>query len=277
VDVRDRLLKSQGLGHNKFVVLTRGGAPEKVLTGSANWSPTGLCTQVNDAVSFADPAVAAIYLRQWEALAAAGSGFPPALVAGNAASPQAAPGGVGVWFTRVRDGSKKGDPPGADLQALVELVERARSMVLFVMFQPGKEPLTTLARRAGEGLFVRGVVNQAPGGFGWGGAGGADGDRAAGRGVGGLRGVAEGGDAGGVPAVAEPGGDRARDHALEGAGDRPVRAGVRGGDGVAQLLAERERGERRELRGGAGGTGGWRRRTRWRAPGCGTTTGGGPT
>jgi hypothetical protein len=168
VDVRDRLLKSQGLGHNKFVVLTRGGAPEKVLTGSANWSPTGLCTQVNDAVSFADPAVAAIYLRQWEALAAAGSGFPPALVAGNAASPQAAPGGVGVWFTRVRDGSKKGDPPGADLQALVELVERARSMVLFVMFQPGKEPLTTLARRAGEGLFVRGVVNQAPGGFGWG-------------------------------------------------------------------------------------------------------------
>ncbi len=66
VDVHDRLLGNKGLGHNKFGVVVRrsGSVPLKAWTGSTNWAPTGLCTQLNNGLLMEDSAVAQLYLDQ---------------------------------------------------------------------------------------------------------------------------------------------------------------------------------------------------------------------
>jgi len=159
VDVRDRMLASKGLGHNKFVVLVRtsNGKALKVWTGSANWASTGLCTQVNNGILIENEEIAHIYLDQWQRLADAGNGFPKALVDSNAQSPRAR-GNIDVWFTRVRNVSKKNIDLGSDLQALVDIVNGAKQVILYVMFQPGPELLGSILKRA-SGIYVHGVVS----------------------------------------------------------------------------------------------------------------------
>jgi phosphatidylserine/phosphatidylglycerophosphate/cardiolipin synthase-like enzyme len=157
----DRLLKSKGLGHNKFVVVSRADVPAAVWTGSTNWSTTGLCTQVNNALLIEDPAVAALYRSQWDRLKDASppqldpAGFPPALVAANDVPHSVAIGAATatVWFTRTSD--------QRDMNALREIIAAAKSSILFLMFQPGSQGLHTLAgQRANEaGLYVRGLVS----------------------------------------------------------------------------------------------------------------------
>lgn len=164
VDVRHRMLGSKGLGHNKFAVVVRRANKQalKVLTGSTNWAATGLCTQVNNAIVFDDKAVAGLYYEQWKRLAEAGDGFNAELVEGNAASPHVA-GNTEVWFTPVRDPLPPDTEPGADSAALIDAVNNARRMILYVMFQPGSEPLRSIIERAKEGgIIVKGVVSTVP-------------------------------------------------------------------------------------------------------------------
>jgi hypothetical protein len=160
VDVRDRMLGTKGLGHNKFVVSVRkkDGHPNKVWTGSTNWAPTGLCTQVNNGLLIKESDVAQLFLDQWHRLADAGDGFPKDLVEKNAKSPRVV-GNTDVWFTRVRNKSTKHTSPGSDVQALIEHVNSAKKMILYVMFQPGAEPLTSILRRLKENIYIRGVVS----------------------------------------------------------------------------------------------------------------------
>jgi len=159
VDVHDRLLGSKGLGHNKFaiVVRTSGKKPLKVWTGSTNWAPTGLCTQVNNGILIENEEISKIYLDEWQRLADAQNNFPEELVSANAESPRTS-GNTDVWFTRVRNPSKKNTGMGSDLQALVDLVNGAKEVILYVMFQPGVEPLASILKRASN-LYVRGVVS----------------------------------------------------------------------------------------------------------------------
>lgn len=159
VDVRDRLLASKGLGHNKFVVTVRkkDQLPLTAWTGSTNWSATGLCTQANNGLLIKRRDVAQDYLDQWHRLADAGNEFPADLVSANAESPRKA-GEMDVWFTRVRNKSKKNTGVGSDIQALIDHVKSAKSMVLYVMFQPGLEPLLTILEQTG-GIYTRGVVS----------------------------------------------------------------------------------------------------------------------
>ena len=159
VDVHDRILGSRGLGHNKFAVLTRSKdrQPLVVWTGSTNWSPSGLCTQVNNGILLTNEKIAQLYLDQWDRLVDAGDAFTSKLVAENAKSPRDE-GATNVWFTRVRNKSKKNVDDGADIVALVNQVSAAKSMILYVMFQPGPEPLTTILQR-GDNVYVRGVVS----------------------------------------------------------------------------------------------------------------------
>ena len=157
----DRLLKSKGLGHNKFAVLSKASGPRTVWTGSTNWSTTGLCTQVNNGLLIEDAAVAALYRQQWDRLKDASppnldpAGFPPALVSANDTSHSFTVGGaqVTVWFTRTSD--------GRDMDALRGVINGAKEAILFLMFTPGKQGLHTLAgQRANEaGMYVRGVVS----------------------------------------------------------------------------------------------------------------------
>jgi hypothetical protein len=159
VDVRDRMLGSKGLGHNKFavVVQSQNNLAVKAWTGSTNWAPTGLCTQVNNGLLIEDPLAAREYYDQWQRLADAGNTFPPELIQSNAHSPYTG-NNIDVWFTRIRNASKKNTSPGADIQALIDEVKSAKEMILYVMFQPGPEPLTTILSVA-PNLYVRGVVS----------------------------------------------------------------------------------------------------------------------
>lgn len=157
----DRLLKSKGLGHNKFVVLSDKVGPKAVWTGSTNWSTTGLCTQVNNGLLIEDRRVAKIYRTQWNRLADASppaldpANFPKALVAANDQPRTVTLTGAKatIWFTRTSD--------GRDMEALRDVITSAKDSILFLMFTPGKAGLHTLAgQRANEKhMYVRGVVS----------------------------------------------------------------------------------------------------------------------
>jgi phosphatidylserine/phosphatidylglycerophosphate/cardiolipin synthase-like enzyme len=154
----NRFISPGALGHNKFLVRTdKQGKPVAVWTGSTNWAPTGLCTQVNNGLLINDAKVAQVYRDQWDRLRKAASDFPKTLVAANSL-PKQPTSDVTVWFTRA---SK-----GVDLKALDDAVTGAKDGLLFLMFMPGSAGLfSTVARMSGDPkLFVRGVVSTLPNG-----------------------------------------------------------------------------------------------------------------
>jgi phosphatidylserine/phosphatidylglycerophosphate/cardiolipin synthase-like enzyme len=143
----------------------KNGKPLIAWTGSTNWAPTGLCTQVNNGLLIGDPAVAQVYLDQWHRLRDAASGFPDVLVDENSKPKLIGEDTVGnvrstVWFTRARK--------GVDMDALRAEVMKAREGILFLMFMPGAAGLfsTVAARSAEPNLYVRGVVSELPNGRG---------------------------------------------------------------------------------------------------------------
>jgi len=166
VETDNRFIAPGALGHNKFLIrMDKSGKPLIAWTGSTNWAPTGLCTQVNNGLLIENPEIAQIYLDQWNRLRKAGSAFPKSLVAENSRPKEVGedtPGKVrsSVWFTRA---SK-----GVDLDALREEVQKAREGILFLMFMPGSTGLfsTVAARSAEPNLYVRGVVSELPNGRG---------------------------------------------------------------------------------------------------------------
>jgi phosphatidylserine/phosphatidylglycerophosphate/cardiolipin synthase-like enzyme len=166
VEEKDRFLSPGALGHNKFLIRTdKKGNPIVAWTGSTNWAPTGLCTQVNNGLLIEDPDVAQIYLNQWHELKKAKSLFPKPFVAANSEPKRSGddiPGQVRstVWFTRT---SK-----GVDMDALTEEVNNATEGILFLMFMPGAAGLfSTVAAKSGDPkLYVRGVVSELPNGRG---------------------------------------------------------------------------------------------------------------
>jgi phosphatidylserine/phosphatidylglycerophosphate/cardiolipin synthase-like enzyme len=156
-----RLLKSKGLGHNKFVVRSDKNGPNAVWTGSTNWSTTGLCTQINNGLLIEDADLAKLYKAQWELLRDSSpptldpAGFSDELMASNdkAHELQIGSAEVTVWFTRTSD--------GADMNALRKLIADAKQSILFLMFTPGPTGLHTEAgARANEkGMYVKGAVS----------------------------------------------------------------------------------------------------------------------
>jgi PLD-like domain len=159
VDVaeHDRFVSPGALGHNKFLVVADAqGDAQRAWTGSTNWTPTGLCTQLNNGLRIDDPQLAGIYLEQWRRLRAAASAFPPELVDANSQAKQR--GDATVWFTRTHG--------KVDLAALGDVVKAAQQAILFLMFMPGATGvLADIEARDGEpGLFVRGVVSSLPNG-----------------------------------------------------------------------------------------------------------------
>jgi len=72
VDIQHRMFNnSTHIGHNKFVVhVPPDGGPRCVLTGSTNWTATGLAGQTNNALLIEDDAVAGAFLDYWNRLKA---------------------------------------------------------------------------------------------------------------------------------------------------------------------------------------------------------------
>lgn len=89
LEVRHRDLSHHGKSspsvHNKFVVESdaSGKVAGRVLTGSTNWTTSGLCTQLNNVLIVEDADIASRYLDQWGKLVAAGDNMPASLKAEN--------------------------------------------------------------------------------------------------------------------------------------------------------------------------------------------------
>jgi hypothetical protein len=156
-DVHDRLLPAKVLGHNKFMVLCdKKQKPTAAWTGSTNWSPTGLCTQINNGILIKDAAIAQIYLDQWNRLKDAGNATPPVLVTENSKvkSTKLSGSSVDVWFTRSSNEQ--------EMNAAINLIKGAQQGIVFLMFEPGNSPMLNAvldAQAADSNLFVKGVIS----------------------------------------------------------------------------------------------------------------------
>ena len=157
LEVHERDLSKRGASspsvHNKFVLEVNGaGDALRVLTGSLNWTVTGLCTQLNNTLVIQRPAIASRFLQQWHALVAAGDDMPADLKAANA-----------QWLT---DGPVSlafaATPQEEDFAPVLAAIAGAKQAIFFLMFMPGQSPLLQAAlERSAEagGPFVRGVVS----------------------------------------------------------------------------------------------------------------------
>lgn len=166
VNLSNRMSAPRALAHNKIlIVCDKQGKPATVLTGSTNWSITGLCTQANNALVIHDSKVAARYKQYWDKLKAAKDATPETLVDFNSQLNKYTIDGskVTVWFTKTRD--------QADLDFANELINKATQGILFLMFNPGPRGslLNTIIERNSPSspsynpnLYVHGAINQDP-------------------------------------------------------------------------------------------------------------------
>ena len=172
VDLHDRIVTSGHFAHNKFVVVCdASGTPQRVLSGSTNWTMTGLCTQANNAVIVANPDLAADFLNEWNLLKAAGNDYPASLPQANSKAKTIDVDGCRItqWFAPTSGAQ--------DLDYARGLINTAKDGILFLFFNPGAfvspdEPMKwTLLQNIfvrhqadsptyAPGLYMRGVVNQ---------------------------------------------------------------------------------------------------------------------
>jgi phosphatidylserine/phosphatidylglycerophosphate/cardiolipin synthase-like enzyme len=156
LEVKHRDLSNAGRSspsvHNKFVVESDPhGNAIRVLTGSTNWTTTGLCTQLNNVLIVQNAVIAKRYLDQWGKLAAAGNAMPPALKASN--SNPTTDGDLTLYFA-----ATNGE---AEFKPVLDLIKNAKSGAAFLMFMPGQSPLleALLDRAQQNDIYVRGVVS----------------------------------------------------------------------------------------------------------------------
>jgi hypothetical protein len=172
VDLHDRLVGSGHFAHNKFIVACdSAGKPQRVLSGSTNWTKTGLCTQTNNGIIVEDPDLGAHFIDQWNLLKAAGNAYPASLMQANATSKSfnVDGGSITQWFAPT--------DKGEDLDYARKLIDGAVEGILFLFFNPGAfepddEPerwtlLQNILARHQQGspnydadLYIHGVVNQ---------------------------------------------------------------------------------------------------------------------
>ncbi|UFZ07822.1 phospholipase D-like domain-containing protein [Bradyrhizobium ontarionense] len=179
VDVIDRILGKGSIPHNKFMVLTEKGKPTAVLSGSTNWTSTGLCTQTNNALVVESPELAERYLSYWTALKAdvdAADGdktklqsqtlrdFAHANNESSITSPIDLGHGVTIepMFSPNTKGKLGKNPTTPDdMGRVFELMRAAKHAVLFLAFDPGNNSILDVAGQLLKDkpdLFVRGAL-----------------------------------------------------------------------------------------------------------------------
>src|SRR5215813_1131941 len=172
-----RLLPSNQIGHNKFVVyVDKSGHARAVLFGSTNWTPTGLCAQTNNTVVIDNAKVAQRYLDYWKKLKAdsqQAKDDPKALQAAGLRTWDAtaktislgADGTLTSWFSpntpKLRSSSTKHEQRPPDMADVFAAIQAAKRAVLFLVFYPGSPNVAQWAadaQKANKDLFVRGCV-----------------------------------------------------------------------------------------------------------------------
>ncbi|MGQ0647496.1 MAG: phospholipase D-like domain-containing protein [Gemmatimonadaceae bacterium] len=174
LDLTDRMLKGNSIGHNKFVVYED---PDRklttVLTGSTNWTATGICGQTNNAVLIEDPDLASHYHAYWKKIRDEQTDLQgPELRTWARENPRQVSlgkqkGTLKVWFSPNTTRKTKSDKEvPVDLAEVFDIIEKARKAVLFLLFNPGKPSIIEKIREvaaarseAGELLYVRGAIS----------------------------------------------------------------------------------------------------------------------
>jgi phosphatidylserine/phosphatidylglycerophosphate/cardiolipin synthase-like enzyme len=172
VDLHNRLVTKGHFAHNKFAVICdSAGKPWRTLSGSTNWTTTGLCTQANNAIIVNDSDLGQYFIDEWNLLKDAGNSYPASLEQANSKSKSfhVDGGTITQWFAPTSNGQ--------DLDYARQLINSADQGILFLFFNPGVfEPedqpeqwtlLQNILARHQEGapnydpdLYIRGVVNQ---------------------------------------------------------------------------------------------------------------------
>lgn len=173
-DITDRMLTGNHIGHNKFLVYADATGPSAVLTGSTNWTPTGLCGQTNNAILIENRKVAAAYQEYWSRLQAEKKPLQSAgLRKWTRENPfetsLAGSGAIKVWFSPNTVKSSKTDTEvPVDVKEVFEIIDGAKSMLLFLLFNPGQPSILDQIRKAddaaeqqGKVLYVRGAISDA--------------------------------------------------------------------------------------------------------------------
>jgi len=171
---------SSHIVHNKFLVyVDAGGTPQAVLTGSCNWTDTGLCAQTNNSIVIQDKLVAARYMAYWKKLQVdqttheGGGPFQGTALRtfNGAAKNLSLDKGTGDASTltsyfspstpKQRSKGKGAEAFPVDMKDLSERIMAAKNAVLFLAFIPGTPSITEFAaaaQKANKDLFVRGCV-----------------------------------------------------------------------------------------------------------------------
>jgi phosphatidylserine/phosphatidylglycerophosphate/cardiolipin synthase-like enzyme len=187
-DVTDRMLKKGHIGHNKFVVYVDKKGPQAVLSGSTNWTPTGLCAQSNNAILIENSDLAKDYLTYWRQLKedTIDAGDDRAELQGKpfrdknrkersahglTDARQKAGGDIRVWFSpntpqkSVPRRKNRNPPTPADLNEVFEAIENAKQGVLFLAFIPGSPSIVTKLKQvydakteANQLFYLRGAA-----------------------------------------------------------------------------------------------------------------------
>jgi phosphatidylserine/phosphatidylglycerophosphate/cardiolipin synthase-like enzyme len=185
-----RLPPSGHIVHNKFLIYVDSrNKAQAVLTGSTNWTPTGLCAQTNNALVIDDSLVAERYMNYWKTLKADQEkhqkdpkdsklfqGTAMRSFDGKAVAPfrldtkvpsgdPTTPSSLTSYFSpntpRARSKKKGTELEPIDMKDLETRVKQAKHAVLFLAFIPGTPSITNFAaeaQKANKNLFVRGCV-----------------------------------------------------------------------------------------------------------------------
>ena len=179
--VVDRMFNSTArIGHNKFAVYVKDGTPTAVMTGSTNWTETGLCTQSNNCIIIEDEDIAADYFTYWNGLkddkqpprkalkvkkggktvkgAAPNSNKQGAKLRGaNQKAPKVhnlSTGTAKVWFspnTKQPTVPKTSPARPADLKEVYTRMDAAQNAVMFLVFMPGRSGVNNII---GEAAYI---------------------------------------------------------------------------------------------------------------------------
>ena len=166
-DIIDRMVAKNHIGHNKFCIYVDGtGKPRAVLTGSTNWTTTGICTQSNNAVVIESDDLAKGYFEYWHRLKTDGSAQGQPLRTADRTTPINATidgANAKVWFSpNTQQTSKgKGAKTPVDMQDVFAAMANAQYAILFLEFQPGSPSVIEYAaacENAKPNLLVYGAA-----------------------------------------------------------------------------------------------------------------------
>jgi phosphatidylserine/phosphatidylglycerophosphate/cardiolipin synthase-like enzyme len=174
VDITDRMLTGDHIGHNKFAVYVDSKKqPQAVLTGSTNWTATGLCGQANNALIIESSTVAAFYLDYWNRLKAdtlggdlQGAQFRTANRLSHSTTLDNGKTNLTLWFspnTEAKSKPSQNPPSPLDMKNVFDALDNAKQAILFLAFEPGTPSIidkVAECENANPNLFIRGAVSQ---------------------------------------------------------------------------------------------------------------------